>query len=364
MHKENQQESPNSFSRDDRLDLVKAISISLVLVWHLRPIKISIGETPHTYIKIANFILDQMYLNLTLIAVPLFILTSLILLFQKLQTSSYSYVLKRCRRLLEVFIFWLTFQFFIYYSVLLIQSIVLSTPFSWTPNFEIPELLTGTQPKIPFIGDSVFYFLLVVIELTIISYILFSWKANKFKNYVNVAIIIISLVYFEASNLLGESIPYWRLDNFLIYIPIAYFFVRQREKVARKHIVALYIFFLIFGLQDIFLRGMHYEIGIYSRISVICGALAVFCSCLNLRYWKASESVKFLSGFSLGIFAIHKYWKLIITVIVPSLFQILGLPTEISIISTSAIFVALASISLTFGSVLLLNRTPLQKFIR
>jgi hypothetical protein len=365
MIKLHHQEAPGLAGRDDRLDFVKAISIVLVLIWHLKPLRIVTVETPSTFIKLTRLALEQMYLSLTLVAVPLFILTSLFLLFQKLQYSNYKYLQKRCWRLLEVFGFWFSFQFFIYYVVELIQSTSSNLPFSLSPNLNIGELVTGTKPALPIVEDSVFYFLLVILELTVISYLLFSWeKVARLKNYTSVAIIIILLVYFEVLNLSSAGISYWRLDNFLIYIPLAYLLVK-REKIERKYILALWLLFLIFGIQDVLLRRITYEIGVYSRISVICGALAIFSSCINLsRHWQAPKHIKFLAKFSLGIFALHKYWQLLMAVSIPQVFQALGISMELFKIDISAIFIAIATTLLTFGSVRLLDRTPLQKFIK
>jgi hypothetical protein len=116
------------------------------------------------------------------------------------------------------------------------------------------------------------------------------------------------------------------------------------------------------------LRADNYSLGIYSRLSIVFGALAVFSSCLRLKDWKASESVKFLSRFSLGIFAIHKYWQFMGIMSIQELFQILGLSESISIgeikISALNIFVAIFGTLFSLVSVYLLERSPLQKFIK
>ncbi len=366
MNVDKQQVPLNQVVRDHRLDLVKAISISLVLVWHLQPIKIVMRETSS---YTASFILQQLYLNLTLFAVPLFILTSLFLLFQKLQTSGSEYLLKRCQRLLEVLAFWSVFQFLFSYGVSLFRPILVTAPFSWTfPDFKIQQLLVGTQPSLPLVGDSVFYFVLVLLELTIISYVLLVNRTSKFKTYISIAIATISAIYFEVLSLTGKSLLYWRLDNFLIYIPIAYFLVKQGAPIARKYIVALYLACFLFGVQDFFIAASDHQLGLYSRVSVVCGALAIFSTCLNLKSWQASEQVNFLSRFSLGIFAIHKYWQLIVTAAVLESFQRLGFSTTLPIgelqIDISIAVVALVTTSLTFASAYLLDCSPFQKFVR
>ncbi|NEP01741.1 MAG: acyltransferase [Symploca sp. SIO2E9] len=371
MGKENQQQSSDMVVRDERLDLVKAISISLVLIWHLKPIRIISGETPHTFIKITSFILDQLYLSLTLVAVPLFILTSLFILFKKLQSLGYQYLLRRCKHLLKVFIFWSLFQFSIYYLISLLQSIISNTLFSWyIPNFPVYRLLIEGGPPLPLVGGSVFYFLFILIVLTILAYVFHLFigkKKSKFKNHICVAIIIMQAVYFEALNLTGRGLSYLQLENFLIYIPIAYLQIQKERSISSRYSLFLYIGFFVFGLQDIFLRQIGYNPGVYSRVSIIFGALAVFSSCLNLEYWKASDSVNFLSRYSLGIFAIHKYWQFLAIFTIVKLSETtdwLKNINNISIINVLAIFVALVTISLTFGSVRLLSSSPFQRFIK
>lgn len=359
----------DEFSRDYRLDLIKAISILLVLILHLRPIRIVVGEMPNNYIKIIDFILDQIYLNSTLIAVPLFILTSLFLFFQKLQLSGFKYLRKRCIRLLEIFIFWSVFHFFIYYSIKLFQSVRSSTPFSWyIPKLRLYKVIAGVDPPLPIVGDSVFYFIFVLILLTIVSYLLLYNKKDKFKSQINVGIITVSILYFEILNFTGRYIAFWRPDNFIIYIPLAYFLVSKGEKVYSKYTKKLYIFSLIFGLQDICLRAINKDVGLYARVSIVCGTLAVFSSLITLKSWQIKKSVQFLSKFSLGIFAVHKYWLLLSTVVTLKLFQTLDLHTSISIgglqINLPALVASIITLLGTFISVSILDRSPLQRFIR
>jgi hypothetical protein len=358
MNKVNQFVPPDANRRDDRLDLVKAISICLVLVWHLRPLKIVVGANTGDWIKTANGLLGHLYFNITLIAVPLFILTSLFLLFQKLQASSLQYLLKRCRRLFEIFVFWAAVQFLLYYPFALIQAVKSKTPFSWQmANFRFDRLFVGTQPVLPLIGDSVFYFLLVVLELTLIAYFLLYWKSwgitTKAKEAIAISAIAISGIYFEVLNFAGKGVPYWRLDGFLIYIPIGYLLLKTGGKLATKYVIALYGMMALLGLQDVLLTP-NQDSAIYARAGIVCGAVAVFCTCLNLQDWRAAAPVKFLSKFSLGIFALHKYWQFFMLIILPKLLAFDFL----------AFIVALLSLLLTFGSVYGLSRTPLRKFIQ
>jgi hypothetical protein len=364
----NQFVSPDANRRDDRLDLVKAISICLVLVWHLRPLKIAVGATAGDWGKTASVVLGHLYFNTTLIAVPLFILTSLFLLFQKLQASSSQYLLKRCRRLFEIFVFWASVQFLLYYPFALIQAVKSKTPFSWQmANFRFDRLFVGTQPVLPLIGDSVFYFLLIVLELTLIAYFLLYWKSwgitTKVKETIAVGAIGLSLIYFEFLNFAGKGVPYWRLDGFLVYIPIAYLLLKMGGKLANKYVIALYSMMVLLGLQDIWLTP-NQDSAIYARAGIVCGAVAVFSTCLNLQDWRAAAPVTFLSKFSLGIFALHKYWQFFMLIILPKLFEVCGITKELLAFDLLAFMIGLLSVALTVGSVYALNWTPLRKFIQ
>lgn len=361
---ENPQDSSDKIVRDYRLDLVKAIGISLVLIWHFRPIKIVLEKgMSHSIAKTAKFILEQAYLNLTLIAVPLFILTSLFLLFQKLETTNFKYFIKRWRRLFDLFIFWVCLQFFVYYCTSFFYPLRLDYDI-----YQLLQLAVNGGPILPLVGESVFYFLFVLIVLTVVSGAFFYLKSDKLKNRLGLVVIIFYLIYFETLSWANNGLLYSWLQNFGIYIPIAYFLFKQKATVANQYIIIYYICYLCFGIQDIILRSNNYGIGLYSRLSIVFGALAIFSSCLRIKDWKASESVKFLSKFSLGIFAIHKYWQFMGIMSIQKLFEILGLSESISIgeikISALNICVAIFGIFFTLVSVYLLERSPLQKFIK
>lgn len=355
--------------RDTKLDLIKAISICLVLVLHIRPVRI-LSEDTLSYSGIANFILDQIYLTTTPLAVPLFILTSLFLLITKLQSTGIEYCINRCKRLLEIFLFWTTIHISIYYCIVFIQSLLSHTNFSWyIPNLRIYEVLSGISPALPIVGDSVFYFIVVLVFLTLITYYFLTIKSHGIKNNIALSVFILSLVYFEILNITRTYIAYWRLDNFIVYIPIAYFLVNQQIKeISKSHIFWLYLCFFIFGCQDILLRSYSINIGLYGRISIVCGALAVFSSCINCSSLKPNKVVDFLSKFSLGTFAIHKYYLYISTLVTLNLFGILGWSTSISImglpVDIPAFFTAFPTIFFTLVTVHLLNYSPLQKFVK
>lgn len=99
--------------RDPRLDLAKALAISFVLFWHLKPLKLE--KSGSLILSTFDTLIKSFYVHITLIAVPLFIIVSLYIFYQRIECSSNNYIAKRIRRLGEVYIFWTLFQFAMYY---------------------------------------------------------------------------------------------------------------------------------------------------------------------------------------------------------------------------------------------------------
>lgn len=74
------------------------------------------------------------------------------------------------------------------------------------PNFSW-QLITGLEPSLPIVGDSVFYFLFNLICLTILAFLYQIIKSHSFRRIISCIIVLFCLFYFEASCLLNFSIP-------------------------------------------------------------------------------------------------------------------------------------------------------------
>lgn len=105
----------NTSPRDPNLDLAKAMAISLVLFWHLKPIQIMETSESSAFIKSINFLLVQFYAQVSLLAVPLFFLVSLYLFFSKANNNIWGYMKKRCLSIGEIYLFWTGCQFIFFY---------------------------------------------------------------------------------------------------------------------------------------------------------------------------------------------------------------------------------------------------------
>lgn len=351
----------NSFSRDSRLDIAKALAISLVLTWHLKPIKLLKNKDLNIYGDVFNFLFNEFYHKISLIAVPIFILVSFYLFFQKLEPQPLNYSIKRFLRIGGVFLFWTFFQITAYLFANSIKSgkIILSI------DYPLHKLLIMGGPPLPYMGDSVFYYLFVLLLLIPCSYIFFSLKKNpKIFSFVSIIIITLSAFYFEFATFKNYRIPYWRIDNFFIYIPISYFLVNSKSSKINKYIPFFYIGYLIFSLQDIYLGGFRgYYVPIYARLSIVFGSIAVFSSILQLKDLSEAPIYPLLSKYSLGIYAVHKYWGMIIFSFFSYYsFRIPYYITNFPIDFSQLIIASIATI-LTFVTVFLFKNSLIKRFI-
>jgi len=287
--------------RDYRLDLLKALAITLVLIWHLQPIKIS---TVHSSSQIGihiHSLLNWIYLK-TLVAVPIFYFVSLLLFFKK--TPSYLDLGKRVKRLLNIFLFWFIVQMIFYLFVQKIFVLLnLHIPFPKS-NAKLWWVFVMGGPALPFVGDSVFYFLSDLIILVILSYY---YNKITTRNTDIAAFILLSLYMFFHQFYFG--IPYWRIDNFLVYIPISHFF-SQKEN---KHLISNRCFYVTLCTYICFVSYEHFMrkyllYTAYDVNSVQWGTIALFMF-VSIKNFTKNKAIQWLSINSLGIYALHKYFQ-------------------------------------------------------
>lgn len=350
--------------RDVRLDLAKFIAISLVMFWHLQPIRISTTEESNILTKILKMGITQINMQITLIAVPVFLLVSLYLFYKKNENQTLQGMVKRCIRISKAFIFWSTCQFAIFFGIVLLTS---SNRNIGIFSLSLPtyRLIMEGGPPLPIVGGSVFYFLFVLLILVLLStgfYLL--RNMGKLFHQIGILSIIVSVIYFEILSLTGQEIPYWRIDNFVIYIPLSYFLLQQEGEKLDRYIPFLYAGYVLFSVHDVFLRGQGYNHGAYSRVSIVFGSVALFGSILKLKNLNINTTfITFFSKYSLGIFATHKYWLLIVTVIVHyNGFSIPTCDTNFPL-DLCTLGIAIVTTVMTFCGVWLGDRTFLKKYI-
>lgn len=333
--------------RDNRLDTLKAISIIFVLIWHLCPFNFILDKNTHLIIYIAAKILRNVELQLFLTAVPLFYIVSLYLFLIK--NPDNKYFKSRIIKILKIFSFWSIFHYIFFFIIT--KEI---PKFSW-------DILIGLKPSLPLVGDSVFYFLFNLICLTSFAFLYQKISDKQLIETLNLIIIIFSLFLFEAFSINNSNIPYHWLINFIVYVPISYYLVNHPSKILKYRLFYLVVY-LLFSLHDIFLRSNNYFPSIYGRISIVCGALTIFCFIYSLKikdFWYIQK----LSKYSLGLFAIHKYWQCLILLFIiyfkfSTAIFLFGIPINIVFLITGILVLFFSVLSIR-----LLNKTFLKQFI-
>lgn len=328
--------------RDAGLDTIKAVSILLVVIWHIQPVRIGgmFSSAPAAVLSLES-VVRFFYLHITLLAVPAFLLVSLYLFILK-SLQQPVYWKKRLIRLVQIYIFWVGVQFILY----LLLGGGLPLP--------LKTVFRSGGPDLP-IGPSIFYYLFILMECTVLA-ALFLRLPEKLKQIVAIIIVAVSLIHFSISPVQGIGIDTRSMDNYYIYIPAAYYLCRYRNVFVRFRRYILGCFFLA-ATAETALMGIT---SAYGRVSVFLGALSLCLILIDARP-VAPRSVSFLSRYSLGIFAVHLYWRGVVKNL-PAYWYgqadaLKGQSTLEGTLSLIAVFV------LSCSSVYLLGKTGLRKYV-
>jgi hypothetical protein len=345
--------------RDYGLDVLKALGIVLVLFYHLEPLQFSsvgdasrLSRMPSYFLSVAR--------QESLIAVPLLVLVSL-LLFCRKSLASAQYISRRLRRLSEILLVWALVQTLAW---LLLSACLGPSNAAGRPQGILQVLLMG-GPSLPIVGGSVFFFLADLLLLTAIAFVPVHLDARR-RRLLCLGWIGASTLYFEACSVLGWTIPYWRLDGFLLYIPAAWLLATGRP--SKRMICVFVLGFVGFTVHDMILRVVLDRSGnTYARNSIFFGVLSVYGIIQSLSFVRRSGVVRFLAVYSLGIFALHKYWMLIPGLTSDRIFAALHLPTAVVAHDVRFQVIGLADaavvVALTLGSVYLASMTPLKRYV-
>jgi peptidoglycan/LPS O-acetylase OafA/YrhL len=329
-------------SRDAGIDIIKAICIVLILIWHLQPI--SGGMLP--YNNYASFLgkeaIRLFYYNITLLAVPTFILISLYLFIKKASQIE-NYWKKRAMRLIQIFLFWVCIQFIVY----LLLGGKLPLP--------LKTIIPGGGPDLPYVGGSVFYFLFILILCTIWTF-LFLKLAENIKLILSIVIVALSCLHFALSPLYGLGIDTMAMENYYIYIPVAYYLQNYKDKFVQYRIYFFIGFFLSVFAEFTF-RGIT---SAYGRLSIFFGVLSLVSLFMSGRF-ATNRPIEFLAKYSLGIFALHKYFQYLSN----NLYVVLQHQGGIISIGHSAesMLQFIATVTLTCFTAYLLGKTKLRIYV-
>jgi hypothetical protein len=330
--------------RDLGLDNLKAIAISFVMFWHLQPIRF-INSDNQNFTTVLVSLVNVFNWQVTLTAVPIFYIISLYLFFRK--STSINYLKKRLINIGTLFIFWTAFH--ILFTFIATSKL---SEFSW-------RVIIGIHPTLPLVGDSVFYFLFDLFFLVILAY-LYQRLYPRTRELLNYFIVGFSLIRFELSFFVESKwyyISYYSLENFIIYIPIAFAIFKDKDKIFKFKFFYLATY-IIFSLHDILLGVHHYDLGIYNRISLVFGALTLFCFIypISINNWYTQK----LAKYSLGLFALHKYWQYILIWLSQ---QYLSNVAKFNHFDIKFLIISILAICLTVMTIALLKLTILKYFV-
>lgn len=332
--------------RDLRLDTLRALAIVLVLLRHLQPLKFSSGF-PAQYMSFFHY-------QVTLIAVPIFYIVSLFLFYSH-SLDNTTYLKRRLRRISKLYGFWTIVQLTVY-------AVIVYVGLEHEP-ISISGVILEGGPRLPRIGGSVFYFLFNLIPLTILAF-LYAKLNDRIKMPIGIAVILGSAIYFTLCSIRGVDIPYWRLDNFILYIPIAYMLAHKGNRFRWYLCTSLVL--SSFNCWGVFGSG-----GAYAQVSVVSGAVAVSCIIYYLALGLKNRFTGFLGRFSLGIFALHKYLRLLFQWVFARAFSAFDIGTSVAIrcgnhctqFNLINFAVAVFAVAATVALVLVMRRTRLREYI-
>lgn len=342
-------------TRDNRLDFAKGLVAVFVLYAHLHPFDLTLDEKSNILLKALAFALKQFYWQVILILLPTFLLVALFITFGRLEQHGSPYFWKRIKRLLAISVFWISIQFAVYYVLV---AVLKDPDYTWeikTPPFRL--LMLG-GPNLPLVQGSVFYYFIILLVLTFLAYLFHAARDIKwFAPLAGGMIVLGTILYLELRNLNGQSLQYWRLENFLVYVPIAYF-LKSRTSGQLKYLLILFFgLYLIFSIQDILLRQNGWNPGAYSRISLISGSCALFTWLLTKNEsMKIPAAFSFFSIYALGIIAVHKFWQAFFMIALTPL----GLSKYLQPLNLEAILVAVLVTLSSIATVYALGRTKLR----
>jgi hypothetical protein len=327
--------------RNAGIDIIKAISIVLVLIWHIQPVTKEMLPSNSQTALWCNEALNFFYINLTLLAVPAFILVSLYLFINKVSQIE-NYWKQRLVRLIQVFLFWVCIQFILY----LLLGGKLPLP--------LKTIIPGGGPDLPS-GPSIFYYLFILILCTVWT-LLFLKLPEKFKLILSIVIIVLSCLHFFFSSRYGIGIGTRAMESYYIYIPVAYYLQKYKDKFVQYRMFFFFGFFLSVFTEHTF-NG---TISAYGRLSVFFGVLS-FVSLFISGWSTANRPIRFLSKYSLGIFALHPYFLYLSRNLYTGLPHQGGQPSVGLLIESTLLFST--TVILTFLFTYLLGKTKLRSYI-
>ncbi|MDO9107725.1 MAG: hypothetical protein Q7U89_01865 [Coriobacteriia bacterium] len=335
--------------RDGTLDALRGVSIILVLTAHLTLLGFSPvgGSRAALLIQLA---VGLFYKVVTQVAVPSFYLISLYLYSRKRAVAGPGYFLSRIKRLGAVFGAWVAVQYvahwiFVGPAAITLRGITLGGP-----------SLYGAEA-------SVLYFLFDLILLVAGFELLVTMREAGHTRLVE-AIAWIALVgsgvFFAWTDLAGILVDHWLMINFMPYLAFATLVFLCERKIPVWVSLALLAGGVAIDLIAVFrVPGWTiWSLSSYARLSVV-GASLFTWQIIRPRLTVAPGWLGTAGALSLGIFAVHDFWKYALS----GVLEPLVLSMRFGTVSAN-LPLAAAVLALTLTSVAILDRTPLRWMVR
>jgi hypothetical protein len=308
-------------------------------------------------VPLSNKVIDLFYRE-TLVAVPMFYFVSLFLFFQKSETVD-SYVEHRAQRIFSIFIFWSFIQTAIYF-ITKNAALILQLPFEITiSSSKLLHYIMQGGPPLPRVGGSVFYFLFNLLLLVLLASLY-----DRYSSKTSDILFFFALSFYMLFHPFFFKIPYWRIDNFIIYIPLSHFMAKKyyQNMVSWKSLrisITLYLLFLLFEIiGSEFLNIRH---GAYDKNSLQWGVISLFILTQLWPYQRKHKIIIWLSNYSLGLFALHKYWHLFFLFVFEKGGSNYVITVGDSIVELIHIPVFISTLMLTCLTILLFNRNRMLR---
>ncbi|WP_285719165.1 acyltransferase [Pelosinus sp. IPA-1] len=282
------------------------------------------GQTDMYINKGVHFIVtlaEIFYVNVLLLAVPIFIQISLFLYVTKRKTTAD--FIKRIKSILVLWFFWI-------FVNALFTGISIPQPSLWLQFF-----LTG--------GGSIFYFFSELLILVVLAELMLKIKKTTDERYfigITVFLFAISLmVFFIKPEILNfvkcdpqYLYSYWTPTNFFPYVfsTILISWLAEKKPKLTVYIIPVVLLYIVMSfiewmtLPDIrYVAQNGYAFPTYGRTSVVLAAsfLVIFFS---LNHYRVPKIIQFFSDNSLAIYGIHMF------IIRCKLFDVLQLREPIS----------------------------------
>ncbi len=331
--------SENSL-RDSGIDMIRALCIALVLMWSLQPITKSMIQMDNSIGIFGWLSIGFFYRYVTLLAVPTFICIS-IMLFIKRSLLSEGYWKRRLLRLIQLFLFWTCIQFVFY----LLAGGRFPPPIS--------AIIPDGGPALPYVGGSVFYFLFALIICTGVA-ALFLKLSDRLKFIASTIVIVLSCIVFIISSYYEIPLKITEMENYYLYVPIAYYMVKYQDRLVRYRILFIFGYLLAAGYEAGIARS---TVSAYARLSIVFGVLSFISIVLPVQFGRR-PAMNFLSKYSLGIFSLHKYWLYLLIIFLEIIKSQVDIP-----IFPERLILFITTVVLTFISVYFLGKTKLRKLV-